>query len=151
MIILFCPCTNELLVKDVLYSNRQLPMGWVYWPNRMKYTWRGAPCFFGLRLSKFGTLPATLATCQYWETFLDEAPCHSTTFGKLPELVGTLPKVPHLTLSVLEWIKKNLAAVTKSRCKNLSFVLFWPWPLTLIYQKSACGHQFPAPYQKSCR
>ncbi len=55
--------------------------------------------------SKFGTLPANLATCQYWETFLDEAPCHSTTFGKLPELVGTLPKVPHLTLSGLEWTK----------------------------------------------
>ena len=55
--------------------------------------------------SKIGTLPATLATCQYWETFLDEAPCHSTTFGKLPELVGTLPKVPHLTLPGLEWTK----------------------------------------------
>ncbi len=51
------------------------------------------------------TLPATLATCQHWETFLDEAPCHSTTFGKLPKLVGTLPKGPHLTLSGHEWTK----------------------------------------------
>ncbi len=47
---------------------------------------------------KFGTLPATLATCQHWETFLEEAPCRSTTFGKLPKLVGLLPIVPHLTL-----------------------------------------------------
>ncbi len=30
--------------------------------------------------SKFGTLPAIMATCQHWETFLDEAPCPPTTF-----------------------------------------------------------------------
>ena len=48
--------------------------------------------------SKFGTLPATLATCQHLETCLEEASCRSLTFGKLPKLVGMLPIVPHLTL-----------------------------------------------------
>ena len=46
----------------------------------------------------FGTLPGTMATCQYLGTFLKEAPCCPTTFGKMPIIVGTLPKVPHLTL-----------------------------------------------------
>ncbi len=46
----------------------------------------------------FGTLPATMASCQYSETLLEEAPCGPTTFGTMPNLVGTLPKVPHLTL-----------------------------------------------------
>ena len=52
---------------------------------------------------KFGTLPATLASCQYYETFIEEADCCSTTFGKLPELVGMLPIVPYLTLPGPEW------------------------------------------------
>ena len=46
----------------------------------------------------FGTLPATLAIYQYWETYLEEASCLSPTFGKLPILVGMLPIVPHQTL-----------------------------------------------------
>ena len=48
--------------------------------------------------SNFGTLPATLATCQYWETYLEEASRRSLPFGRLPKLVGMLPKVPYLTL-----------------------------------------------------
>ncbi len=54
---------------------------------------------------KFGTLPATVAICQYWETYLDGDHCRFTTFGKFPKLVGMLPTVPHLTLSVLESTK----------------------------------------------
>ena len=57
-----------------------------------------ARCFGSGTFTNFGTLPATLATCQYWETHLEEASCRSLTFGKLPKLVGMLPIVPHLTL-----------------------------------------------------
>ncbi len=57
-----------------------------------------ARCFGSGTFSNFGILPATLATCQYWETYLEEASHRSLTFGKLPKLVGMLPKVPHLTL-----------------------------------------------------
>ncbi len=52
-----------------------------------------APClptFF----SKFGTLPAITATCQCWDIFLEESPCPPATFGKMPKIVGNLPKVP---------------------------------------------------------
>ena len=102
----------------IVYWTRQLPMGaghcpWGGYTDRIVCNIHGegrleSTCCAMLRpaaFSKFGTLPATLATCQHWETFLDEAPCRSTTFGKLPKLVGTLPKGPHLTLSGHEWTK----------------------------------------------
>ncbi len=46
----------------------------------------------------FGTVPGTVPTCQYLGIFPNEAPCCPTAFGKMPKIVGTLPKVPHLTL-----------------------------------------------------
>ncbi len=49
---------------------------------------------------KFGTaLPATMTHCQKCGICPEEAPCRFTTFGKMPKIVGTLPKVPHLTLT----------------------------------------------------
>ena len=39
---------------------------------------------------KFGILPATLETCQYWETFPDRATCPFATFGKFGILPATL-------------------------------------------------------------
>ncbi len=57
-----------------------------------------ARCFDSGTFTNFGTLPAELATCQHLETCLGEASCSSLTFGKLPNLVGMLPIVPHLTL-----------------------------------------------------
>ncbi len=48
--------------------------------------------------SKFGTLPATMATCQYCDIILEEASSHFLTFGNLPKFVGMLPIVPSLTL-----------------------------------------------------
>ena len=54
---------------------------------------------FHLMFTALAPLPATMAHCQQWETFLEEAPCRFTTFGKMPKIVGTLPKVPHLTLT----------------------------------------------------
>ncbi len=93
---------------------RQLPMGaghcqWGVLTNRNKCNIYG-----GAHLASryhamlwpgtfviFGTLPATLATCQHLETCLEEASCRSLTLGKLPKLVGMLPIVPHLTPPVL--------------------------------------------------
>ena len=46
----------------------------------------------------FPNLPGTLAHCQKWETFPEEAPCRFTTFDKMPKIFGTLPKVPYLSL-----------------------------------------------------
>ncbi len=51
-----------------------------------------ARCFGSRTFTNFGTLPATLAPCQYWETYLKGASHRSLTFGKLPKLVGMLPK-----------------------------------------------------------
>ena len=48
--------------------------------------------------STFGKLPATLATCQYWDTYLEEVSCRFLTFGTSPKLAGMLTIVPHLTL-----------------------------------------------------
>ncbi len=92
-------------------GTRQLPMGaghcqWGAYTDRIVCNIHEgvhlASCYRTmLRLgtfSQFGTLPATLAYCQYWETFLEDAPCCPTTFGKMPTLVGTLPKVRPPTL-----------------------------------------------------
>ncbi len=57
-----------------------------------------ARCFDSGTFTNFGTLPATLASCQYWETYLECASHRSLSFGNMPKLVGMLPKVPHLTL-----------------------------------------------------
>ncbi len=74
---------------------RQLPMGaghcpWGGYTDRIvcnihgeehlasRYRAMLRPGAFG----KFGNLPATLETCQYWETFLDRATCCFATFGK---------------------------------------------------------------------
>ena len=54
---------------------------------------------------RFGTFSkfATMATCQYWEVFPEEEACCLSTFGNMPKIVGTLPKVPHLTIPGPEW------------------------------------------------
>ncbi len=35
--------------------------------------------------SEFGTLPTTLALCQYFHIVLEETPCCPTTFGKMQD------------------------------------------------------------------
>ena len=92
--------------------------------------------------SKFGTLPATLATCQYWEIFLKEAPHCPTTFGKMPNIVGTLPKVPHLTLpgpdqSHTELLYPKLA----QKISFSSFLTLDLWPLTLTFLYNVATHR----------
>ncbi len=49
---------------------------------------------------KFGTLPATLGRSQYYQIVIVETPSCPTTSGKMPRIVGTMPKVPHLFSSV---------------------------------------------------
>ena len=53
-----------------------------------------------------GILSATMATNQYWHISLE-----GTTFGKIPKLVGTLPKVPYLILPGQE--VKDLSRMTR--------------------------------------
>ncbi len=85
--------------------------------------------------SKFGTLPATMATCQYWETFLEEAPCPPTTFGKMPKIVGMLPKLPKSTPydPPWSWSDPYLTSGPKIDPENAVFCGFWTltsdrWP-----------------------
>ncbi len=127
---------------------RQLPIGAGHCPWGGHTDWNGcnihgevhlaSPCCAILRswtFSKVGTLPATLATCQYWETFLEDAPCPLTTFGKMPKIVGTLPKVPHMTLPGPDQ--------TKIGPEKAFSVDFWPWPLTLDLDLTKTGMRSP--------
>ncbi len=99
-----------LLFCCITSNTRQLPMGaghcpWGGYTDRIVCNIHGEVHLASryramLRpgtFSKFGTLPAPLTTCQCLETFLEDAHSCSTTFGVMPNLVGTLPKVPHLT------------------------------------------------------
>ncbi len=79
--------------------------------------------------SGIGTLPAKLAPCHYSRTILEKAPCRPTTFGKMPNIVGTLPKVPHLTLIVHNWPHTSLLWPKLAQKRHI-FVDNWPWPLT---------------------
>ena len=36
-------CLSGMWYSPAAHGGWPLPMGWVYWPNCMKYTWRGAP------------------------------------------------------------------------------------------------------------
>ena len=84
--------------------------------------------------STFGTLPATLAPCQYSRIVLEEAHCRPTPFGKMPNIVGTLPKIPHLTLIGHSWPHTKLLCPKLAQKRHI-FVDNWPWPLTLVYKK----------------
>ncbi len=83
--------------------------------------------------SRFDTLPATLAHCQYFRIILEGAPCRPTIF-KVPNIVGTLPKVPHLTLIVHNWPHTYLLWPKLAQKMHI-FVDIWPWPLTLGHKK----------------
>ncbi len=76
----------EFLYSPAAHGGQLLPMEWTYWPNicNINIIWRCTPCFDSWTFTNFGTLPATLATCQYCETHLEEASCRFLTFGKLP-------------------------------------------------------------------
>ncbi len=84
--------------------------------------------------SIFGILPATLAPCQYSQMVPEEAPCHPITFGKMPNIFGTLPNVPHLTL-IGHNLPHTLVLWPKLAQKRHIFVDNWPWPLTLGHKK----------------
>ncbi len=98
--------TFRLQFADNMHT-RQLPMGaghcqWDGFTDRNLCNIHGEEHLASRCRAMLRNGPATLATCQYWETFLEEAPCRSTTFGNLPKLVGMLPIVPYLTLHGLE-------------------------------------------------
>ncbi len=111
-------------------------MGWAYWPSCMSCTWRGTP-----RIA----LSRDASACSFFQIWhLASHP------GNLPAL-GDLSRWSLLSLyniwktaniswhaakrtspdPLRSWMDQNLAPVTKSRCKNLFFVLFdldlWPW------------------------
>ena len=94
------------------YTTRHLPMGaghcpWGGYTDRnvcnihedVRLASRRRTMLQPETFSKFGTLPAKLAPCQYFRIVLEEIPHSPTTFGKMPKIVGTLPKIPHLTLA----------------------------------------------------
>ncbi len=124
-----------IIHSPAAHGGRPLPMAWVCWLKCMQYTWRGTPRIALARdasariFSTFGTLPAKLPPCQYSRTFLEEAPCRPTTFAKMPNKVGTLPKVPHLTLIVHNWPHTSLLWPKLAQKRHI-FVDNWPWPLT---------------------
>ena len=90
--------------------------------------------------SKFGTLPASLAPCQYSQVILEETPCRITTFGKMPKIVGMLPKVSHRPLTGHNW-PHTLPLSPKLAQKRHISVDNWPWPLTLCHKKSFLHHR----------
>ncbi len=96
---------QEISYSPAAHGGRLLPMGvdlltkiYVIYMEVHTSHRATARCFGSGTFNNFGPLPATLATCQYWETHIEEASRRSLTFGKLPKFVDTLPKVPHLTL-----------------------------------------------------
>ncbi len=90
-----------------------------------------ARCFCLGLCSIFGTLPPTMAPCQYSRIGLEEAVCRPTTFGKIPinGIVGTLPKIPHLN-PYRSQLTQYLTSVTKLAQIRHIFVDIFPWPLT---------------------
>ncbi len=79
--------------------------------------------------SKFGTLPTTLASCQYLEIILEESSCCPTAFGKMPKMVCTLPRVPHLTPPLVPI--GHIPNFYDQNCPRKGrFCGFLPWPLT---------------------
>ena len=80
--------------------------------------------------SWFGTLPARLTPCQYSRIVLEEAPCHSTTLGKIQNIVGTIPKVPHLTLISHNWPHTQALWPKLAQKGTFSWIFdldLWPW------------------------
>ncbi len=126
----------------ISYPTRQLSIGAGYCPwggytdrivcnihGEIQLTSRYRTMLRSGTFSKLGILPTVMTTCQYWESFLQEAPCNPTTFGMMPKIVGTLPKVPRLTLPGPNW-PHTQPLYPKLAQKRHIFVGNWPWPLT---------------------
>ena len=84
-------------------------------------------CFGSGTFTNFGTLPSTLATCQYWETHLEEVSCRSLTFGNLHAANSTPPD------PLWFWIAPHIAPVTKNGPERAYFhryltLTFDLWP-----------------------
>ncbi len=93
-----------------------------------------AQCF-GLGLcSRFGTLPPTMTPCPHSGIILEEASGRPATFGKIPNIVGTLPKVPHLTLIGYNWPHTCHQDWTRKGTSSWTFALDL-WPLSLGHKK----------------
>ncbi len=85
---------------------------------------------------RFGTLPATLPPCQYSWIVLKETLCRPTTFGKIPNIVGMLPKVPHLSPISHNWPHTYLCDHNWPRKGTFSWIFDSDrWPLTLGHRK----------------